>query len=146
MDFDILAKCIIDLIDGHSKVDVPGVGVFCIENVPAAYIESRSEIRPPHKTLSFAKSNVAASDGFLLIDEAAKKLGVGKDDASRLVLECTAAVKEKMKNEKQCVLPGLGTLKSKNQFSYIFIPEPSPLIDPDSLGLEPVEMTASSRK
>lgn len=145
MDFDILAKCIIDLIVGHSKVDVPGVGVFFIEEVPAAYIESRSEIRPPHKTLSFAKSNVAPSDGFTLIGEVASRLGVDKDEASAMVLKCTAAVMEKMKVERSCTLPGLGTLKSKNQFSYIFIPEPSPLIDPDSLGLSPVEISVKGK-
>ena len=63
MDISLFSKCIKDLIVENDEVDVPYLGTFKAEMMPATYSDRQTTIHPPYRKISFHKGEVTLAQG-----------------------------------------------------------------------------------
>ena len=59
MEIGVFAKCIKELIVENDRVDVPYLGSFTAELMPATYSDRQTTIHPPYRKMSFHKGEVS---------------------------------------------------------------------------------------
>ena len=62
MEIALFSQCIKDLILENDRVDVPYLGTFTAEMMPATYSDRQTTIHPPYRKMSFHKDAVALAD------------------------------------------------------------------------------------
>ena len=138
MDVGVFSRCIKDLIVDHDKVDVPGFGIFCAENMPASFSDLRTIINPPYRRMYFAKADVDRAEGGLLFNHISKELGVTAEQAEVELSWCLGRLRSELDGNRVCLLPGLGKMKATSQYDYFFVPDDDLDICPEAFGLKPV--------
>ena len=81
MEIKLFSKCIKELIVENDRVDVPYLGIFTAEMVPASYSDRQTTIHPPYRKMAFHKEEVTLADGQLLLDKVRRELGVTLNQA-----------------------------------------------------------------
>lgn len=134
MEINLFAKCIKDLIAENDRVDVPHLGIFRAEQLPASYSNRKKSIDPPYRKVSFSKSNVAPADASLFLSKLAEETGLSEGQAAIEAGWLLGRINSMLELGEKCVLPGLGVLKPGYSITF----EKGLDISPDSLGLERV--------
>lgn len=137
MDNVLLSKMVGELILDHDQVELPGLGIFAAEVVPASFSDRGYTINPPYRRLSFHQGSTQDS---LLIDLYARSNGVEKETARVILVQYLAELKEKLKTEKTIVFPGLGRLRATKENHFFFVCNEDLNIFPDGIGLEPISL------
>ena len=145
MEINLFSKCIKDLIVENDRVDVPYLGTFRAEMMPASYSDRQTTLDPPYRKMSFHKAEVSMEEGRPLLDRVRKELGVSPDQASVELGWCLSRLCSELEGSKSCKLPGLGTLRANARNEFFFVPDDDLDIWPDGLGFEPVSIKVSEK-
>lgn len=137
MDIDLLSKMIKELILDHDRVDLPGLGTFVAETVPAAFTDKGYTITPPYRKLSFRPGQ--GGDG-LLVALYASVNNVSEKVALAALTDFVAGMKEILEKKKNVVFPGLGRLRATKENNFFFVSDEDLDIYPEGFGLEPVSL------
>jgi len=137
MDIDILARLVGELVMDRDEVELPGVGTFVAETVPAQFSDRGFTINPPYRKLSFRQRELG--DMALLDSYAAACEGdasVARRELSDFLLELREVLKEK----KTVVFPGLGRLRATRENHFFFVPDEQLDIYPEGFALESLSL------
>ena len=137
MDIDLLAKMVKEAILDNDAVTLPGVGCFVAELVPSSFSDKGYTIHPPYRRLYFSPKQ--GSDT-LLADMYASARNVDREDATRVLAEFLAGMKEVLKVRKTIVFPGLGRLRATRENHFFFVADEDLDIYPEGFGLAPVSL------
>lgn len=140
MEISLFSKCIKDLIVENDKIEVPYLGTFTAEMMPASYSDRQTTIHPPYRKMSFHKGEVSLSDGRMLLDKVRRELGVSLDQAGVELGWCLSRLSSELEGRKVCSLPGLGLMRANARNEFFFVPDDDLDIWPDGLGFEPVSI------
>ena len=140
MEITLFSKCIKDLIVENDRVDVPYLGTFTAEMMPAAYSDRQTTIHPPYRKMSFHKAEVTLADGRLLLDKVRRELGVNLDQAGVELGWCLSRLSSELEGSKICRLPGLGVMRANARNEFFFVPADDLDIWPDGIGFEPISI------
>lgn len=103
----ILFDIIIELLDRHSCVIVPGWGGFVVNDKEAQRVGTTGTFLPPSKEVIFNQL-LTHNDG-LLIQEWMKRSGESFDVATASVAREVEAIQEEVRVKRSCDVAGLGT-------------------------------------
>ncbi len=145
MEINLFSKCIRELIVENDRVDVPYLGTFTAEMVPAAYSDRQTTIHPPYRKMSFHKGEVALSEGKMLLDKVSAEAGVSLDQAGVEHGWCLSRLCSELEGSKSCKLPGLGVMRANSRNEFFFVPDDDLDIWPDGLGFEPISIKISEK-
>lgn len=137
MDIDLLAKMVKEVVMDHDSVTLPGMGSFVAELVPAAFADRGYTILPPYRRLYFSPKQ---GDDHLLAELYAKSNDVSLADASRILADFVAEMKEVLKVRKTLVLTGLGRLRATRENHFFFVADENLDIYPSGYGLQPISL------
>ena len=138
MEIGVFAKCIKELIVENDRVDVPYLGSFTAELMPATYSDRQTTIHPPYRKMSFHKGEVSLAEGRLLLDKVRRELGVNLDQAGVELGWCLSRLNSELEGRKRCPLPGLGIMRANARNEFFFVPDDDLDIWPDGIGFEPI--------
>ena len=74
MDIDLLSKMVKELILDKDEVELPGVGTFVAETVPATFSDKGYTINPPYRKLSFRQRQGGGDDSLINLTSRATKV------------------------------------------------------------------------
>ena len=137
MDIDLLAKMVHEIMMDHDSVTLPGLGSFAAELVPATFSDKGFTINPPYRRLHFIPHQ--GSDT-LLADLYSSSNNISVQDATRILIEYLAEMKEVLIAKKLIVFPGLGRLRATRENHFFFIADEDLDIYPAGFGLEPISL------
>ena len=146
MDISLFSKCIKDLIVENDEVDVPYLGTFKAEMMPATYSDRQTTIHPPYRKMSFHKGEVTLAQGRPLLDKVRRMLGVSLDQAGVELGWCLSRLSSELEGSKTCRLPGLGVMRANVRNEFFFVPDDDLDIWPDGLGFEAIAIKVSEKK
>ena len=138
MEINLFSKCIKELIVENDRVDVPYLGSFTAELMPATYSDRQTTIHPPYRKMSFHKGEVSLAEGRLLLDKVRRELGVNLDQAGVELGWCLSRLNSELEGRKRCPLPGLGMMRANARNEFFFVPDDDLDIWPDGIGFEPI--------
>ena len=138
MEIKLFSKCIKELIVENDRVDVPYLGSFTAELMPATYSDRQTTIHPPYRKMSFHKGEVSLAEGRLLLDKVRRELGVNLDQAGVELGWCLSRLNSELEGRKRCPLPGLGMMRANARNEFFFVPDDDLDIWPDGIGFEPI--------
>ena len=75
MEINLFSQCIKELIVENDRVDVPYLGTFSAEMMPATYSDRQTTIDPPYRKMSFHKQPVSLEEGRLLLNKVCELAG-----------------------------------------------------------------------
>ena len=136
MEIKLFSKCIKELIVENDRVDVPYLGIFTAEMVPASYSDRQTTIHPPYRKMAFHKEEVTLADGQLLLDKVRRELGVTLNQAGVELGWCLSRLCSELEGHKICKLPGLGVMRANARNEFFFVPDDDLDIWPDGLGFD----------
>lgn len=134
----MFSKCIKELIVENDRVDVPYLGTFTAEMMPASYSDRQTTIHPPYRRMSFRKADVTLADGGLLLDKVRREIGVTHDQAGVELGWCLSRLCSELEGRKSCKLPGLGVMRANARNEFFFVPDEDLDIWPDGIGFEAI--------
>ena len=137
MDIDLLAKMVKEVIVDHDSVTLPGVGSFVTEVVPASFTDKGYTIHPPYRRLFFSPKQ---GEDALLAGLYARSNDISEEDATRILVEFLAEMKEVLKVRKTIVFPGLGRLRATRENHFFFVADEDLDIYPAGFGLESISL------
>ena len=137
MDIDLLAKMVKEVIMDHDSVTLPGVGCFVTEVVPASFTDKGYTIHPPYRRLFFSPKQ---GEDTLLAGLYASSNDISEEDATRILVEFLAEMKEVLKVRKTIVFPGLGRLRATRENHFFFVADEDLDIYPAGFGLESISL------
>lgn len=143
MEINLFSKCIKDLIATNDRVDVPYLGTFTAEMMPASYSDRQATIHPPYRKMAFHKCEVSQEQGRLLLDKVVQEAGVSLEQAGVELGWCLSRLCSELEGSKICKLPGLGVMRANARNEFYFVPDDDLDIWPDGIGLEPVSIKVS---
>lgn len=145
MEINLFSKCIRELIVENDRVDVPYLGSFTAEMMPASYSDRQTTIHPPYRKMTFHKGNVSLSDGRLLLDKVRRETGVSLEQAGVELGWCLSRLCSELEGRKRCKLPGLGEMRANARNEFFFVPDDNLDIWPDGLGFEPISIKVAEK-
>ena len=138
MEINLFSKCIKELIVENDRVDVPYLGTFTAEMMPASYSDRQTTIHPPYRRMSFRKADVTLADGGLLLDKVRREISVTHDQAGVELGWCLSRLCSELEGRKSCKLPGLGVMRANARNEFFFVPDEDLDIWPDGIGFEAI--------
>ena len=138
MEINLFSKCIKELFVENDRVDVPYLGTFTAEMMPASYSDRQTTIHPPYRRMSFRKADVTLADGGLLLDKVRREIGVTHDQAGVELGWCLSRLCSELEGRKSCKLPGLGVMRANARNEFFFVPDEDLDIWPDGIGFEAI--------
>ena len=138
MEIGVFSKCIKELIVENDRVDVPYLGTFTAEMMPASYSDRQTTIHPPYRKMSFHKGGVSLQEGQLLLEKVRRELGVSLDQAGVELGWCLSRLSSELEGRKRCTLPGLGMMRANARNEFFFVPDDDLDIWPDGIGFDPI--------
>ena len=146
MEINLFSKCIKDLIVENDKVDVPYLGTFSAEMMPATYSDKQTTIHPPYRKMTFHKADISLADGSLLLEKVRRETGVSAEQASVELGWCLSRLCSELEGRKSCPLPGLGVMRANARNEFFFIPDDDLDIWPDGVGLHSISIKVSEKE
>ncbi len=137
MDIDLLARMVKEVVMDHDTVTLPGVGSFVTELVPASFADRGYTILPPYRRLYFSPTQ---GEDTLLVDFYAQANHIPTADATRILTDFLAEMKEVLKVKKTIVFPGLGRLRATRENHFFFVADEDLDIYPTGFGLQPISL------
>ena len=137
MDVELLARMVGDLILDHDALDLPGLGSFVAQDMPASFSDRGYTINPPYRRLSFTETVRGDS---LLAELYARDNGRLPAEAAAIIGEFLSSLAATLREEKAVDLPGLGRLRATRENHFFFVADEDLDISPDACGLDPVSL------
>ena len=137
MDVELLARMVGDLILDHDALDLPGLGCFVAQDMPASFSDRGYTINPPYRRLSFTETVRGDS---LLAELYARDNGLSPAEAAAIIGEFLSGLAATLREEKAVDLPGLGRLRATRENHFFFVADEDLDISPDACGLDPVSL------
>ena len=145
MEINLFSKCIKELIVENDRVDVPYLGTFVAEMMPATYSDRQATIHPPYRRMTFHKADVTLADGGLLLDKVRCEIGVSLDQAGVELGWCLSRLCSELEGRKSCKLPGLGVMRANARNEFFFVPDDDLDIWSDGIGFEPISIKVAEK-
>ena len=145
MEINLFSQCVKELIVENDRVDVPYLGTFTAELMPATYSDRQTTLNPPYRKMSFHKQAVTLEEGRLLLDKVCELAGVTLEQAGVELGWCLSRLSSELEGRKSCKLPGLGTMRANARNEFFFVPDDRLDIWPDGIGFEPVSIRVSEK-
>lgn len=137
MDIDLLSKMVKELILDNDAVTLPGIGSFVAEVVPSSFSDKGYTIHPPYRRLLFSPREGGDT---LLVDAYCSANDASPEDATRILVDFLSELKERLKEHKSMVFPGLGKLRATRENHFFFVADEDLDIYPAGFGLESVSL------
>ena len=137
MDVGQLAQMIRELVPGNEEIALPGVGVFVVEEVPAAFSDRGYTVNPPYLRLAFRQKE---SDDNSLVQLYARDKSISEKEASTILGGFFKRLAAVLKDKKSVVLPGLGRLRATNENIFFFVQNEDIDIYPQGFGLGSISL------
>ncbi len=141
MDVDFFSKCLKELILGNDIVNVPGLGCFIADLMPASFSDKGTTINPPYRKLSFR--SYSAEDGNVFLNKVKEN---GIEDAERDLSDFITLLKKELNQKKSVIIPHLGIMRATSENDYFFVADENLDIYEEGLGLEPVSIKVSNKE
>ena len=137
MDVGQLAQMIRELVPGKEEISLPGVGVFVVEEVPAAFSDRGYTVNPPYLRLAFRQKE---STDDSLVKLYAKNKSISEKEASTILGGFFKRLAAVLKDKKSIALPGLGRLRATNENIFFFVQNEDIDIYPQGFGLSSISL------
>lgn len=137
MDVGQLAQMIGELIPVKEEIALPGMGVFVVEEVPAAFSDRGYTINPPYLRLAFRQKE---STDDSLVKLYARNKSISEKEASTILGGFFKRLASVLKEKKSVALPGLGRLRSTNENIFFFVQNEDIDIYPQGFGLAGISL------
>ena len=137
MDAEFLSGMIRELMLSHDSLNLPGLGSFVVEEVPASFSDKGYTINPPYRRLGFVERS---SDDSFLTDLYSGANPQAPKEAEEVLLDFIGQVKEELVQRKVVELPGLGRLRATRENHFFFVADEALDISPEACGLMPVSL------
>lgn len=137
MDVDFLSGMIAELMLDHDSLNLPGLGTFVAEEMPASFSDRGYTINPPYRRISFTER---PSDDSLLADLYAGANPQAPKEAEAVLTAFLLELKEELVQRRSVELPGLGRLRATRENHFFFVADDTLDLSPDSCGLAAVSL------
>lgn len=141
MDSVLFSKIVKQMLPSDSKVVLPGLGEFYVQQVGATLSDKGFTINPPYKKIAF---KVSASRDTALAEFLAETNNVEALAAASAVDEFVQRLVDSLQSERSVDLPGLGRLLLSRTNDLFFVQDPDVEIFPEMDLLEPLSVRNSA--
>jgi len=142
MDISQFSRCLKELIEENDKIEVPHLGTFCANYVPASFSDKHTTINPPTREMSFVRRDIEPSPGNVFVAKMMQTLGLSEQQAAVELGWCLSRIISELEGARVCILPGLGKMKANAKKDFFFIPDDDLDIFPEGLGFDPINIKA----
>ena len=137
MDVGQLAEMIRELVPCSEEIALPGLGVFVVEEVPAAFSDRGYTVNPPYLRLAFRQKS---SEDNSLVNLYAKKKSISQKEAATILGGFFKRLAAVLKDKKSVTLPGMGRLRATNENIFFFVQNEDIDIYPQGFGLGSISL------
>ena len=132
-----MAEMIRELVPCSEEIALPGLGVFVVEEVPAAFSDRGYTVNPPYLRLAFRQKS---SEDNSLVNLYAKKKSISQKEAATILGGFFKRLAAVLKDKKSVILPGMGRLRATNENIFFFVQNEDIDIYPQGFGLESISL------
>ena len=132
-----MAEMIRELVPVKEEIALPGVGVFVVEEVPAAFSDRGYTVNPPYLRLAFRQKESADNS---LVKLYARNKSISEKEASTILGGFFKLLTSVLKDKKSVALPGLGRLRATNENIFFFVQNEDLDLYPQGFGLESISL------
>ena len=132
-----MAEMIRELVPCSEEIALPGLGVFVVEEVPAAFSDRGYTVNPPYLRLAFRQKS---SEDNSLVNLYAKKKSITQKEAATILGGFFKRLAAVLKDKKSVNLPGMGRLRATNENIFFFVQNEDIDIYPQGFGLESISL------
>ena len=126
-----------ELVPCSEEIALPGLGVFVVEEVPAAFSDRGYTVNPPYLRLAFRQKS---SEDNSLVNLYAKKKSISQKEAATILGGFFKRLAAVLKDKKSVNLPGMGRLRATNENIFFFVQNEDIDIYPQGFGLESISL------
>ena len=137
MDVGQLAEMIRDLVPCREEIALPGLGVFVVEEVPAAFSDRGYTVNPPYLRLAFRQK---ASEDNSLVNLYASRNSISQKEAATILGGFFKRLAAVLRDKKSVTLPGMGRLRATNENIFFFVQNEDIDIYPQGFGLGSISL------
>ena len=139
-----LSRHIENLLLQHDCVIIPGLGGFITQYVPARYVADEKILLPPYRSIGF-NQQLTLNDG-LLVQSYMQAYDTNYPETIKLINEAVHQLKEKLQEEGEYELPGIGSLSLGIGGQYNFTPCEAGVVSPELYGLDTLTLPVIDHK
>ncbi|GHT16651.1 hypothetical protein AGMMS4956_19490 [Bacteroidia bacterium] len=139
-----LAKFILELLQTHNRVSLPGIGSFLASDAAASIDEATGTIAPPTKKIIFSKRETW-NDG-LLESLYSEVYGWTEEEAAERVKHIMMSVRFELDDRGKVNFPGLGNLRLGKQNKIDLEQSQKTPFSINAFGLAPITLNSLSSK
>ena len=132
-----MAEMIRELVPCSEEIALPGLGVFVVEEVPAAFSDRGYTVNPPYLRLAFRQKS---SEDNSLVNLYAKKKSISQKEAATILGGFFKRLAAVLKDKKSVTLPGMGRLRATNENIFFFVQNEDIDIYPQGFGLGSISL------
>ncbi len=132
-----MSRMVREIILEKDRVELPGLGTFVAEMVPASFSDRGYTINPPYRRLYFRSK---FGNDTALAEFYAASNHIATDVAGKILEDFLNDLKQVLKEKKTVVFPGLGRLRATKENNFFFVPDEDLDIFPEGFGLAPVSL------
>ena len=126
-----------ELVPCSEEIALPGLGVFVVEEVPAAFSDRGYTVNPPYLRLAFRQK---ASEDNSLVNLYASRNSISQKEAATILGGFFKRLAAVLKDKKSVTLPGMGRLRATNENIFFFVQNEDIDIYPQGFGLESISL------
>lgn len=139
-----LSRHIESLMLKHDCVIVPGLGGFVTQYVPARRIDDEQLFLPPCRSVGF-NPQLSINDG-LLVQSYMQAYDTNYPETVKLIDDAVQQLKDKLREDGEYELSGIGRLTLGIGGKYDFTPYESGVLSPELYGLDAVTVPTIAQK
>lgn len=132
-----MAEMIRELVPCREEIALPGLGVFVVEEVPAAFSDRGYTVNPPYLRLAFRQKS---SEDNSLVKLYAGRNSISEKEAATILGGFFKRLAAVLKDKKSVTLPGMGRLRATNENIFFFVQNEDIDIYPQGFGLESISL------
>ena len=132
-----MAEMIRELVPCSEEIALPGLGVFVVEEVPAAFSDRGYTVNPPYLRLAFRQKT---SEDNSLVNLYAIRNSISQKEAATILGGFFKRLAAVLKDKKSVTLPGMGRLRATNENIFFFVQNEDIDIYPQGFGLESISL------
>ncbi|MBP5335711.1 MAG: hypothetical protein J6Y61_07995 [Bacteroidales bacterium] len=137
MDVGQLAEMIRELVPCSEEIALPGLGVFVVEEVPAAFSDRGYTVNPPYLRLAFRQKT---SEDNSLVNLYAIRNSISQKEAATILGGFFKRLAAVLRDKKSVTLPGMGRLRATNENIFFFVQNEDIDIYPQGFGLGSISL------
>lgn len=132
-----MAEMIRELVPCREEIALPGLGVFVVEEVPAAFSDRGYTVNPPYLRLAFRQK---ASEDNSLVNLYASRNSISQKEAATILGGFFKRLAAVLRDKKSVTLPGMGRLRATNENIFFFVQNEDIDIYPQGFGLGSISL------